>query len=295
MHRSTPHAALTGRGPTASRSAGCQPGLPTCQGGACRDQLGNLQVWFHEGRWAAEGDFLEKLPLISHYHSKAVRVLSMNPHEDSHAELLAAVTLARQQFMATGRNPEDFAPDDVNLPARTTSSGHAAFSRYSWAVAAGAVASVGILITVELWGSLREPTGPANNNEATVTVAMPAIPGSSDSILDQARAFTAHKQYSKAEAIYRTVAQSDPTDTEVNRLLVDVLFRQKKFAECAELINSIAAPDSPVVPARPPISAPSRPRMKHPEVTHPPLTQKKLRHAHKKKAKSSRREPVATH
>jgi hypothetical protein len=59
-------------------------------------------------------------------------------------------------------------------------------------------------------------------------------------LLDQARSFNQKREYSKAEDIYRTILKSDPSNTEVKRLLASALFRQEKIDESVKILNSIA-------------------------------------------------------
>ena len=59
-------------------------------------------------------------------------------------------------------------------------------------------------------------------------------------LLDQARSFSQKRDYAKAEDIYRTILKSDPSNTEVKRLLASALFRQEKIDESVKVLNSIA-------------------------------------------------------
>ena len=59
-------------------------------------------------------------------------------------------------------------------------------------------------------------------------------------LLDQARSFNQKKDYAKAEDIYRTILKSDPSNTEVKRLLASALFRQEKIDESVKVLNSIS-------------------------------------------------------
>jgi tetratricopeptide (TPR) repeat protein len=87
---------------------------------------------------------------------------------------------------------------------------------------------------------------------SSVPVAKPAVaPTGADALdtkkltdqselLDQARSFSQKREYSKAVDIYRTILKSDPSNTEVKRLLASALFRQEKIDESVKVLNSIA-------------------------------------------------------
>jgi hypothetical protein len=58
--------------------------------------------------------------------------------------------------------------------------------------------------------------------------------------LDQARSLTQERKYNQAEDIYRSILKTDPSNTEVKRLLASALFRNEKIDECVEVLNNIS-------------------------------------------------------
>ncbi len=118
-------------------------------------------------------------------------------------------------------------------------------------LAGGGLLLVGIAVGgIELTGYLHKPAS-AHSIPASAKTAAPAVPASGDALdtkkltdqsdlLDQARSFSQKREFSKAEDIYRTILKSDPTNTEVKRLLASALFRQEKIDESVKVLNSIS-------------------------------------------------------
>ena len=119
------------------------------------------------------------------------------------------------------------------------------------ALAGGGLALTAMVVGgIELSGYLHKPAS-AHSAAPAVNKGAPAVAGSTDSLdtkkltdqselLDQARSFSQKREYSKAEDIYRTILKSDPSNTEVKRLLASALFRQEKIDESVKVLNSIA-------------------------------------------------------
>jgi hypothetical protein len=91
----------------------------------------------------------------------------------------------------------------------------------------------------------------AHSNPPSANKTAPAVAGAGDSLdtkkltdqsdlLDQARSFSQKRDYGKAEDIYRTILKTDPSNTEVKRLLASTLFRQEKIDESVKVLNSIS-------------------------------------------------------
>jgi hypothetical protein len=130
------------------------------------------------------------------------------------------------------------------------------------AFAGGGLALTAVVVGgIELSGLLHKPASAhsaANNAKVASTVA----PGAGDALdtkkltdqselLDQARAATQKRDYSKAEDIYRTILKGDPSNTEVKRLLASALFRQEKIDESVKVLNSISEEKQNAVPSGP--------------------------------------------
>jgi hypothetical protein len=101
---------------------------------------------------------------------------------------------------------------------------------------------------IELSGVLHKPAS-AHSVPGKVAAPITAAAGEAldtkkladqSEILDQARAFTQKRDYAKAEDLYRSILKSDPSNTEVKRLLASVLFRQEKIDESVKVLNSIS-------------------------------------------------------
>ncbi len=116
------------------------------------------------------------------------------------------------------------------------------------AFAGGGLALTAIVVGgIELSGLLHKPT---SAHAASNKTSASAVPGSDSldtkkltdqsDLLDQARAFTQKREFSKAETIYRSILKGDPSNTEVKRLLASTLFRQEKIDESVSVLNSIS-------------------------------------------------------
>ncbi len=89
----------------------------------------------------------------------------------------------------------------------------------------------------------------AHSNPPSANKTAPAVAGDSldtkkltdqSDLLDQARSFSQKREFGKAEDIYRTILKTDPSNTEVKRLLASSLFRQEKIDESVKVLNSIS-------------------------------------------------------
>ncbi|MGI8991476.1 MAG: tetratricopeptide repeat protein [Bryobacteraceae bacterium] len=81
-----------------------------------------------------------------------------------------------------------------------------------------------------------EPAPPARTPAASLTETSP---------IDSARAYLQRHEYAKAEEIYRTILKTDPRNREVVLALADVLYRQNKFEESANVLKALSAPPRP--------------------------------------------------
>jgi hypothetical protein len=127
------------------------------------------------------------------------------------------------------------------------------------AFAGGGLALTALVVGgIELSGVLHKPASAHSLSKVAATVT----PGAADSLdtkkltdqselLDQARAATQKRDYVKAEDIYRQILKSDPSNTEVKRLLASALFRQEKIDESVKVLNSISEEKQNAAPGGP--------------------------------------------
>ena len=128
------------------------------------------------------------------------------------------------------------------------------------ALAGGGVALAAVaFLGVEFSGILPKSASAHSNSTQSIKTGSMSSTDSLDTkkltdqteLLDQARSFSQKREYSKAEDIYRTILKTDPSNTEVKRLLASALFRQEKIDESVKVLNSIsedkgaAAPETP--------------------------------------------------
>lgn len=116
------------------------------------------------------------------------------------------------------------------------------------AFAGGGLLLTGVVVGgIELSGMLHKPASAHSVNKVSAVVTQGVaqaldtkkLTDQSD-LLDQARAFTQKREYAKAEEIYRSILKTDPSNTEVKRLLASALFRQEKIDESVKVLNSIS-------------------------------------------------------
>jgi len=152
----------------------------------------------------------------------------------------ADIRPARDSQAPRGFTGPDF-EDLLAEPPRSNGLRRAAF-------AGGGLILVGLAVGgVELSGALGRSTSAHSSPQSKVATVIPAVDAldtnkltDQSEMLDQARAFTQKREFSKAEDLYRAILKSDPSNTEVKRLLASALFRQEKIDESVKVLNSIS-------------------------------------------------------
>jgi hypothetical protein len=121
------------------------------------------------------------------------------------------------------------------------------------AATAGGLALVAIAGGSDLSGFLHRAKSaqPAKHNAPQHNITVRAAQGSEDSLeskkltdhtslVNRARAFSKKGKFENAENIYRSILKSDPSASQVKRLLASALYRQNKIEESVSVLATIS-------------------------------------------------------